>query len=160
MGSPHRAILGLDYGQKRVGVAIGLVETGMAFPLETYPRVSRRADTDHFRQLCQEHRVGLLVVGLPTLSSGSEGQSARRARAWGQELAAELNLPIIFFDERYSTTEAENLLRESGLKASSRKARRDMLAAQILLQAYLDAGAPTDDQPGSPLDDHPKNRSS
>jgi putative Holliday junction resolvase len=146
-------LLGLDFGTKRIGVAVGHPETGLAFPVETYHRKSRNADAEYFRRIAVDHRVGRLIVGLPSLASGTEGDSARRAREWGRGLARELGLPVVFIDERYTSAEADRLLRDRGLKASERKGRVDMLAAQIMLQAYIDAGCPEVDCPGEALED-------
>ena len=81
-----------------------------------------------------------------------EGPKAREARAFGQWLAGVTGLPVVFWDERFSSVEAEDFLLTAGLTSKRRKARRDRVAAQILLQSYLDAGCPGE-QPLKPLDD-------
>ena len=82
------------------------------------------------------------MIGLPLHTGGREGTSASLARTWGDWLAAVTGLPVVYFDERYTTVEAEESLIAAGLKRSKRKGFRDMLAARILLQNYLDAGCP------------------
>ena len=77
------------------------------------------------------------------------------ARRWGAWLARETGLPVYFFDERYTTVDAEDVLRSAGLKLKDRQAKRDMLAARLLLQNYLDAGCPETEQPPAPLMDQP-----
>lgn len=141
-------ILALDFGTKRVGAALSDPGRRIATPLEVFFRRSRDAEASHYRQLVKEHEIGRLVVGLPVLADGTERDSAGRARAWGERLAAAVGLPLVFFDERYTTTEAEELLRARGLKASRRRGLIDMMAALVLLEAYIDAGCP--DAPASP----------
>jgi putative Holliday junction resolvase len=94
-----------------------------------------------------------VVIGLPLHTGGGESDLSRAAREWGAWLAAETGRPVVFHDERYTSVEAEGMMRAAGLKAVDRKARRDMLAAQILLQAYLDAGCPESEAPPAPLED-------
>src|SRR5262249_13165904 len=121
--------------------------------LETYRRGDRRRDADHFRQLVEREEVAGLVVGLPIHLDGREGQKAAEARAFGGWLGEVTGLPVVFWDERFTTVEAESFLWEAGLTHKRRKARRDQVAAQILLQAYLDAGCPGKPAPGALADD-------
>lgn len=146
-------ILGLDFGLRRVGVAVSDPDRRIASPVEVYERRAERADASHFRSMVEEYRVDRIVIGLPLLGHGEEGPSAKLARAWGAWLSDRTGVPVRFIDERYSTVEAEELLRAGGLKASRRRSLRDMVAAQLLLQAYLDAGCPEAEAPASPLDD-------
>ncbi len=88
-----------------------------------------------------------IVVGLPVHTSGREGQLAGLARKWGSWLASATGLPVVYADERYTSVEADNLMIQSGLKRQKRKDLRDKLAAQILLQGYLDVGCPEVEAP-------------
>lgn len=135
--------LGVDYGEKRVGLAVSDPAGSIASPLETYHRRRAADDAEHVRRLTGEHDIVRLVVGLPVHTSGREGVKAQEARRFGDWLAEVTALPVVFWDERFTTAEAERYLQQAHLTAKKRKARRDMLAAQILLQNYLDAGAPT-----------------
>ena len=146
-------LLGLDFGVRRVGAALSDPRRLIATPLEVYLRVSADRDAAHYRALVADHEVGALVVGLPLHTGGGEGESARLARAWGGRLATCLGLDVSYHDERYTTVEAEESLRDRKLNAAQRKARRDMLAAQILLQGYLDAGCPVVEAPARGLDE-------
>ena len=92
--------------------------------------------------------VGGLVVGLPVHLDGREGAKASAARAFGLWLGEVTGLPVVFWDERFTTVEAESALWQAGLTHRRRKARRDRVAAQILLQAYLDAGCPPEPTAG------------
>jgi putative holliday junction resolvase len=145
-------ILGLDFGTRRVGAALSDPRGLIATPLEVYERRNATLDAAHYRQLVEREGVERIVIGLPVHTSGREGDLAALARAFGEWLAGVANLPVTYYDERYSSREADEALRSTGLNASGRKARRDMLAAQILLQAFLDAGSPESESPALPLD--------
>jgi putative Holliday junction resolvase len=135
-------LLGVDYGAVRVGLAISDPDRKIASPLATYERRGRERDADYFRTLVQQEGVVQLVVGLPVHSDGHEGVKAAEARALGTWLAQTTGLPVAYWDERFTTVEAESALWSAGLTHKKRKARRDRVAAQMLLQTYLDAGCP------------------
>ena len=141
-------LLGVDYGDVRVGLAVSDPDRKIAFPLATYERQGRERDAEHFRALVREEQVGALVVGLPVHLDGREGAKAEGARAFGAWLGGVTGLPVAYFDERFTTVEAEAALWAAGLTHKKRKARRDRVAAQILLQAYLDAGCPEGTEAG------------
>jgi putative Holliday junction resolvase len=145
--------LGLDFGTKRIGAALSDPRGSIASPLEVYERRSLSLDSAHFRKLIEDEGVERIVVGLPIHTSGREGDLALLAREFGNWLGQVTSVFVTYFDERYSSKEADQALQGSGLSAKGRKARRDMLAAQILLQAYLDAGSPTEESPSLPLED-------
>src|SRR3954452_16149622 len=150
-------ILGLDFGTRRVGAALSDSRGMIASPLEVYTRRDPRLDAAHYRRLVEDEGIARIVVGLPLHTGGGEGESAVLAREFGRWIAEVTGLPVAFFDERYTTYEAEEAMRAAGLKAKDRQARRDMLAAQILLQGFLDAGCPDVEAPPSSLDDPPEN---
>lgn len=135
-------LLGVDYGSVRIGLAISDAERRLASPLAVYPHQGRERDAEYFRALTEAEEIGALVVGLPIHCDGREGVKAAEARAFGAWLAETTELPLRFWDERFSTVEAESALWQAGLTHKKRKRRRDSVAAQILLQAYLDAGCP------------------
>jgi putative Holliday junction resolvase len=148
--------LGLDFGMRRVGAAISDPRRLIATPLEVHERRDAAQDARHYRELVREHDVDRIVIGLPLHTGGREGTSAAAARAFGTWLAGVTGLPITFHDERYTTHEAEDALIAAGLKRRRRRGLRDMLAAQILLQNYLDAGCPETMAPAAPLSDPPR----
>lgn len=158
---PPGRIAGIDYGTVRIGVAVCDSRQTLASPLDNYQRRGIQADADYFRRLVAEERLTRFVVGLPVHVSGDESQKSREARDFGAWLNSVTGVPVEFFDERYTSVEAEQYLQGAGLTKKRRKARLDMLAAQILLSAYLEArgaaGAKTggDTSPRSlePLDD-------
>lgn len=149
-------ILGLDFGLKRVGAALSDSGRSIATPLEVYLRRDPRLDAKHYRSLVEDEGVERLVVGLPVHTRGAESQLSALARRWGAWLSEVCNRPVLFYDERYSSAEAEAILQDAGLSSKERKARRDMLAAQIFLQRYLDAGCPETESPSLPLLDDPE----
>jgi putative holliday junction resolvase len=150
--SASTRLLGVDYGTARVGLAVTDPDRKFAFPLATYERRGRDPDAAYFRALVAEEGIGGLVVGLPVHLDGREGAKAAEARAFGRWLGETTGLPVVFWDERFSTVEAEAALWAAGLTHRRRKAWRDRVAAQIFLQAYLDAGCPARPVAG-PLDE-------
>jgi putative holliday junction resolvase len=132
-------LLGLDYGTKRLGLALSNAEQTIATPLETYLRRDEKQDARHLVQRVQEYRAVGLVVGLPVHMSGDEGEKAREARVFGQWAGQVTKLPVAFADERYTSAMADDHLRAAHLGPKKRQSLRDMLAAQILLQGYLDS---------------------
>jgi putative Holliday junction resolvase len=151
MSKPSR-LLGVDFGSVRIGLAISDADRKIAFPLEIRQRQGADADAAYFRALVEREEVAGLVVGLPVHLDGREGGKAREARAFGAWLATQTGLPLVFYDERFTTVEAESALWNAGLTHKRRKERRDKVAAQMLLQSYLDAGCPSESIPGA-LDD-------
>jgi len=151
-----RRILGIDFGQRRIGLAVADPEVGIAMPVEVYERRSPERDARYFRACVAEQGIGRIVLGLPVRGHGAEGRAAAEARSWGAWLAEVTGLPVSYIDERYSTVEADQRLMEAGLKASQRASKVDMIAAQILLEAFLEAGCPTTDAVPQPLEDEPR----
>ena len=149
-------ILGIDHGSKRIGAALASDDCSFAVPLEVYHVRGVDLDAEHYRRLVAEYRIDRIVIGLPLYADGSEGSSADRARKFGRWLAKTTDRPVIFQDERYSSVEADSLMRDQGVRASRRKGKLDLLAAQIILQSYLDSGSPEVERPGTPLEDDPE----
>ena len=142
-------IAGIDYGTVRIGIATADSDVGIAGPYETYSRRNERLDAEYFRRLATDERIGRFVVGLPVHLSGGESQKSAEARAFGAWLKATTGIPVEFFDERYTSSEAEQHLLDAGLTKKRRKEKLDQLAAQIMLTAYLEAGARGQQSPDS-----------
>jgi putative Holliday junction resolvase len=140
--SARGCLLGVDYGSVRIGLAVSDPERKFAFPLATYRRQNREHDARFFHELVARESIEQIVVGLPIHLDGREGQKALEARAFGKWLGEITRLPVLFWDERFTTVEAEGLLLSAGMTNKRRKARRDKVAAQIFLQSYLDAACP------------------
>jgi putative Holliday junction resolvase len=133
-------IAGIDYGTVRIGVALADLAVGIAGPYETYSRRTPVLDAEHFAELASREKIERFVVGLPVHLSGQEGQASAEARTFGEWLQEVTGVPVDYFDERFTTTEADDVLRTAKLSKKQRQARRDQLAAQIMLTAYLEAG--------------------
>ncbi len=135
-------LLGLDYGTRRIGVAISTPEQSLASAILVIDRTSREEDARRIKTITQDHRIVGLVVGLPILLSGNEGESARHAREFGAWAAEATGLPLLFWDETFSSALADDVIREAGMNKKRAKQSRDMLAAQAFLQNYLDSLRP------------------
>jgi putative Holliday junction resolvase len=144
----RRRILGVDLGRARIGVAVS-DELGMlAHPVETIP-----ASVDalkRIRQLVQEKNAERVVIGLPRHMNGSVGTGATEALAFAGKLRALVSCEVITWDERLTTTAANRALRASGRKTRDSRAFVDQVAAQMILQGYLDSLPATDIPDGSP----------
>ncbi|MDD3529755.1 MAG: Holliday junction resolvase RuvX [Gallionellaceae bacterium] len=131
------AVLAFDFGEKRIGVAVGEWETRLAHPLET---ISAEANAPRFArigELIAEWRPVELVVGLPFGLDGEEHDLTRRCRRFANQLHGRFGLPVRLVDERLTSVEAERRLREAGKGVRDNKAAVDSLAAQEILQDYL-----------------------
>ncbi len=133
------SLLGLDYGRVRIGVAVSTPEQSLAVPLETWERTGRTdEDVSHLEQLIRDQRVVALVVGLPLHADGTISVLSQEAEAFGAWLREVTGMPVTFWDERYTSRQAEDVLLSVDMSRKKRKARRDMIAAQMILQGYLD----------------------
>ena len=131
------SILALDVGDRRIGVAMS--EGFLAAPLTTIYRRNEAVDIREVLRLAEEYGTEEIVVGLPLSLSGQVGPQAKRVAQFAETLDEQTSLPIVCVDERYSTVEAERLLRQAGVQPSREKARVDAAAAAVILQSYLDS---------------------
>ena len=134
-------ILGLDYGSRTVGVAVTDPLGLTAQPLETVVRREEnklRRSLARVETLARELGVGLIVIGLPLRMDGTEGERAEKARAFGTALARRTGLPVVYEDERLTTVEADEVLRETGFDREKRKEVIDQVAASLILRSYLE----------------------
>src|SRR5436190_22608612 len=129
----------IDYGTVRLGVAITDPDQRLASPLENYTRCGVAADARWLASLAATERITGFVIGLPIHTSGNESQKSAEARKFGEWVGEVTGLPVVFFDERYTTAHAEALLLDAEMTKKRRKERLDKLAAQILLTAYLES---------------------
>ena len=133
------SLLGLDYGRVRIGVAVSTPEQNLAVPLETWePTGDLDDDAGHLEQLIVDQRVVALVVGLPVHADGTISEMSREAETFGAWVRQATGKPVTFWDERYTSRQAEEVLLSIDMTRKKRKARRDMIAAQMILQGYLD----------------------
>ncbi|QDT62934.1 Putative Holliday junction resolvase [Calycomorphotria hydatis] len=136
---PERGrLLGIDYGTVRVGLAVSDLDQGIAAPVDTLQRSNKQADERKLREVLEDYTVIGVVIGLPLHMGGEESQKSREARSFGHWMHELFGIPITFWDERCTSAVAEEHLLAAGFTSKQRKARIDKLAAQIMLQAYLD----------------------
>ena len=130
-------VLGLDIGEKRIGVASGSTASGVATPVKVVPASDVLANGRSWRMLLEDYEPELLVCGCPTSMSGAQGKQAQRVRAAAEKIAAAAGLPVEFVDERLSSAEAKRYLREMGLSERDMRGKVDCVAASIFLQTWL-----------------------
>lgn len=135
--SGNGRILALDVGKKRIGLALsdGLRLTAQG--LETYQRIRIREDLQRLTTLMREREVGTLLVGKPLHMSGSESRQSEYTREFANRLGEHAGIPVVYWDERLTSVEAERMLREAGASLNERKGAVDRLAAVLLLESYL-----------------------
>lgn len=134
----HERILAIDYGRVRHGLAVSDGLGLAAHPLPALQRRDPENDLRRLREVVQDRDIRRVVLGLPLNMDGSEGPMAAEVRRFGDALAAALELPLLYEDERLSTDEAESQLMERGLRPSDRRKLRDSLAAAVILRAVLE----------------------
>ena len=130
-------ILGLDPGERRIGVAISDASGTIATPVEFIDR-KIEAYEHRLRDLCSEWEIAEIVIGLPVSLDGTEGSAAERAREFSRDVADLTDLPVLFQDERFTSVTAEQALIEGGVRRRSRTTKRDQVAAAVMLQGFLD----------------------
>lgn len=147
-------VAGIDFGTVRIGIAISDPERRIASPYENYTRRGGREDARRFLCLVEEEGIRLFVVGLPVHLDGRESEKSQEARRFGQWLGETTGVPVQYFDERFTSHEAEEALLGAQMTKKRRKRRLDMLAAQIMLSAFLESRGGRSEVPGA-LDDNP-----
>jgi len=151
----HRRILAVDYGRKRIGLALSDTLQIIAQPLMTFPRTNRRNDLRQLREVCRKHEVARIVVGLPLHITGEAGEMAREAASFAARVRRDLRIEVELLDERLTSWEARETLAETGSTSSrnpsrpssrpdsgsprGKRAPIDDVAAAILLRDYLES---------------------
>jgi len=133
--------MGIDFGEKRIGIAVSDATNTVALPLETLVRrTGKRPPYARMIEIAEAHDVGTLVIGLPLGLDGTENDWCTQVREMGDKLAERLELPIAWIDERMTSVRAERAVRSAGLTKARReeRGRVDVAAAQLILQAWLD----------------------
>ncbi|HVW64675.1 MAG TPA: Holliday junction resolvase RuvX [Nitrosospira sp.] len=139
----HGTVLAFDFGRKRIGVAVGSRELGLAHPLATVDAEKTVNRFSSIEGLIREWRPVLLVVGLPVHADGVEHELTRMSRRFAQQLEGRFGIPVVFMDERYTSISASSALREAGVKGKKQKPVLDQVAAQLILQDYFDGNDKT-----------------
>ena len=130
--------MGIDFGQVRIGIALSDPLCIIASPYETYKRVSFEKDIEHIFNLVKTQNVDTVVFGLPYQMDGTEGKIAGLVREFASALKELSNVNIVFEDERLSSVEAEEILLSANVRREDRKMLIDKIAAQIILQQYIE----------------------
>jgi putative Holliday junction resolvase len=145
LSAPGR-ILALDIGDRRIGVALSDPLQILARPLTIIHRESRAHDFVRISQLVNEHGAIRVVCGYPVSLNGSEGPQGRRVRRYAEALREAVRVPVVLWDESYSTVEAEEVMQSTQPRLSPRERRHwvDAMAAAVILQSYLDAQSQPD----------------
>jgi len=129
-------ILGIDLGEKRVGIAITVPVLNIPQPLKT---VDRKLIFEELEALLQKYRIVRFVVGLPLNMDGTKGKKAKEAEEFGKELRNRFNISVVFYDERLTTVHAEGIIHEAGKKIKDNKEIVDKISASLILEGYLES---------------------
>lgn len=132
-------VIAFDFGEQRIGVAVGEHLLATANPLTTIDNESNEIRFQVIGELLKEWQPTLLVVGLPLSLDGSEHNVTQLCKKFARRLNGRFNLPVMLVDERYSSAEASNKLNEAGIKGRAQKTMLDQVAAQTILQSYFDS---------------------
>lgn len=134
-------ILGLDYGEARIGVAVSDALGMLANPLDTICEKDRTLQLQKTAEVARAHGVEKIVVGNPKRMDGTLGHRAEYTHEFARDLSELLGIPYVMWDERLSSTEAHRILESGGVSGKKRKTKVDKIAAVIILQGYLDANS-------------------
>ncbi len=131
-------ILAIDFGARKIGLAVsdelGLTAQGLA----TYYRSNKKTDFDHLRRVIKQYGITEIVMGLPLRMSGNEGIQAEKVQTFAEELRHKFKMPVQLFDERLTSVEANRLLRETDMSIRRRAEVVDQLAAVLILESFLE----------------------
>ena len=136
--APGLRLLGLDLGEKTIGVALSDTTLSIATPMETLARTKFTRDAEKLAAIVAAQGVGAVVIGLPLNMDGTGGPAAQAARAFGRNLASKLAIPIVFWDERLSTVAVTRTLLDADASRKRRAEVVDKMAAAYILQGVLD----------------------
>lgn len=134
--------LGLDIGEKRIGVAVSDPSGSIATPLKVLETSKVIGDARTLQRLAEDYDIELVVVGLPLSMDGTEGPQAMTVRRQAEQATRLLNVPIVYFDERLSSVQAKRAMTEAGVSDKAKRGSIDMVAASLFLQSYLDSHFP------------------
>ena len=134
-------VAAVDLGRRRIGLAVSDDSEAHVFPLGAVERRGGRADFQEIARCLRDYRVERIIVGLPLNMDGTEGASARSGRAFAERLGEELKLPVELFDERLTSFEAEDRLKDAGVARKAKRAAIDAIAAAVILEGWLAARA-------------------
>ena len=131
--------MGVDYGDKRIGIALTDSLCIISSPFEVYKNIGEEDALKHLNSIIKEYDVDEVAMGLPINMDGTEGERALLHRQFGEKLERLSNVKVHFIDERLTSAEAEEILISSGVRREKRKELIDKIAAQIILQTYINS---------------------
>lgn len=136
---PNKAILGLDVGVKRIGIACSDDRQAIAFPKEVYERQNTRKDIGHISRICRQENVAGIVIGFPLSLENQEVDRCQMVRSIANKLYEKNKIPIMLIDERFSTLAVTKVMLDAGVRRKERHEKDDKLAASYILQTALDS---------------------
>jgi putative Holliday junction resolvase len=145
----------VDFGSVRIGIAICDPDRILASPLEVHPAADWQSEGEYFRSMATAERISGFVVGLPIHCDGGESQKSEVCRKFARWLAEETELPVRLFDERFTTADAMSRMAGVGYTNKKKKKRVDAIAAQVILESFIEACRYRDDIAGEPVDAKP-----
>ena len=145
----------VDFGSVRIGIAVCDADRILASPLEVHPAADWQSDGEYFRSFAATERIGGFVVGLPIHCDGGESQKSLECRKFARWLAEETGLPVRLFDERFTTSDAMSRMAGAGFTKKKQTKRVDAIAAQVILESFLEACRYRDEIAGEPIDAKP-----
>lgn len=131
--------MGIDYGDKRIGIALTDALCIISSPYEVYKNIGEEDALNHLLKIIKENSVNDIAMGLPLNMDGSEGERAKIHREFGEKLEKLSGVKVHFVDERLTSAEAEEILISSGVRREKRKELIDKISAQIILQTYINS---------------------
>jgi putative Holliday junction resolvase len=131
--------LGIDFGDRKIGLAVSDLLGITAQPLTSYRRKNKKEDAAFFKRLVSEFEIKEIIVGLPLRMDGSSGTRADKTREFGIWLEQTLNLPVHFWDERLTTKQANKILSQQKVAPKDKKDIEDQISAVIILSTYLES---------------------
>jgi putative Holliday junction resolvase len=141
-------VLGIDFGDRNIGLALSDVFQMTSQPLETYLFKNRPAeDALFFKDLIARHDIGEIVIGLPLRMDGTPGSRVDKTKIFARWLGGAVGLPIAFWDERLTTHQAHNVMQEQKVRTKDKRSVVNQISAAIILQGYLDSRRPDADLP-------------
>jgi len=132
-------ILGIDYGDKNIGLAASDELSITAHPLKSYKAKNKNEDMKFFKDLIKKYHITKIVIGLPLRMNGSEGSRVEKTKKFASWLKKSLDIPIIYWDERLTTKQASQIMREKGLSNKKKKEQVDQISAVLILSSYLES---------------------
>ncbi len=132
-------ILGIDFGDRNIGLALSDPLGLTAQPLQTYRQAGQEEDARFFRQLAEKHEIAEIVIGIPVRLDGTPGRRVEKTRAFARWLEETLRLPIVFFDERLTTRQAIHIMQDQKVRQRQRRAVENQISASLILEGYLES---------------------